>query len=462
MPSVPETVDAFLESQASLIQGARLMIAVSGGPDSVALTRGILQARDRYQLDPIMVHIHHGLRGAEADDDEAMVRILANQLGLPYLGRRVDTRARMKATGDSMEMAARALRREAFASIAQERSIPFVATGHNADDQIELFFIRLLRGASPGGLAGMRAVDPHSFPSNLTILRPLFTASRLEIRQWLDTHEYIYRTDSSNHSLDPIRNRIRAELAPALKAIAPSGYRKPLRRVQELLADQSDWMRTCVDEWRDQNDRPPIQSLPPALARAIVAQTLNDHGVAPNFELIEKLRQAPDSPVSIAPNRRVSIDVHGVLSFSHPNLKNAAFNPSELKVSIEANAGVIHFESATIHWTRIAPSASQTPDFNQTPPTEEIFDSEAIGPNITLRHWRPGDRYHPIGMTQSVKLKEWFNKRKIPPERRRRLLLATDSQDRVFWIEGERISERHKVTEGANTLLSWRLEIAQE
>jgi tRNA(Ile)-lysidine synthase len=210
------------------------VVAVSGGPDSVALLRALLEAG----CGPLTVaHVNHQLRGAESDADEAFVRELADRLGVAFRSTRVDTPK--EATGDNLEATARRVRYAWLAEVAAEVGAEWVATGHTADDQAETVLHRLIRGT---GLRGLRGIAPEQSwraggvsplfspesgnrgltpPARQVLLRPLLTLTRAELLEHLASLGQPYREDSSNADPRFTRNRIRRELLPLLKTFNP-------------------------------------------------------------------------------------------------------------------------------------------------------------------------------------------------------------------------------------------------
>lgn len=186
------------------------IVAVSGGPDSVALLRALIPEN------PIAAHVNHQLRGDESDADEAFVRELASSLGVGFRSIRIDVKR--EAAGGNLEAAARRLRYQWLKSVAQETGAAWIATGHTADDQAETVLHRLIRGSGLQGLRGIAAVRECG---SVRIVRPLLTVRRTEIIEYLDSLRQPYRTDSSNADPRFTRNRIRAVLLPLMRTFNP-------------------------------------------------------------------------------------------------------------------------------------------------------------------------------------------------------------------------------------------------
>jgi tRNA(Ile)-lysidine synthase len=231
--------------------GDRVCVAVSGGADSVALLLGMMEANteSRQNKTPLgvvvsAVHVHHGLRGAEADGDEAFVRELCGRLGLALTVERVDTAARQAAEREGVEEAARGLRYEVFGRLMETGRADVVATAHTLDDQAETVMMKLLRGAWTEGLGGIAPVVSERGsrvrgpgPGEGRIVRPMLGVRRAEVEAYLRERGQAWREDSTNADLSLTRNRVRHELMPMLRGFNP-GVDEQLARLAEVARDE--------------------------------------------------------------------------------------------------------------------------------------------------------------------------------------------------------------------------------
>ncbi|MGB6690328.1 MAG: tRNA lysidine(34) synthetase TilS, partial [Terracidiphilus sp.] len=224
--------------------GLRLAVALSGGADSVALLRVLAERRAELGLVLHAAHLHHGLRGAEADEDLQFARSLAASLDLPFHEAQVDTAAEAKAKSQTIEEAARHLRYAWFRQLLSKGpphavALDAVATAHTRDDQAETVLAKFLRGAWTEGLSGIYPVL--EFPEG-RILRPLLAATRAEVETYLNGLGQGWREDSSNRHLTVTRNRIRHELLPLLESWNPR-LREHLAEMAALARDEDAWWR---------------------------------------------------------------------------------------------------------------------------------------------------------------------------------------------------------------------------
>lgn len=192
-----------------------VLLAVSGGADSVALLRAFHALTESNTEQHLVAHFNHGLRPPDSDKDELFVAELSESLGLRFVVDRTDAKAMSSCSRDGLEATARRLRYEFFEDVANRHGCQFVATAHTADDQVETVLHRILRGTGIGGLAGIPPARP--LGSTVQVIRPLLGFSRAEVLQYLDQLQQSYRHDASNDMLHFTRNRIRHELLPLLR-----------------------------------------------------------------------------------------------------------------------------------------------------------------------------------------------------------------------------------------------------
>jgi tRNA(Ile)-lysidine synthase len=294
--------------------GEALVVGVSGGVDSMLLVEGMVRVGFSRM---VVAHLHHGLRGVEADEDEALVRDWAARNGCECDIARVDVAACAAEDGHSIETAGRLARRAFFHEVATRRGLRQVVLAHHADDQVETLLMNLLRGAGTHGLAGMRAVTPWR---GLEIVRPLLGVWRRDIEAWARYEGIRWREDASNRSTDHFRNRLRHHVLPALVSAAGRDVREALRRAAVLAAEDDAELAaaaTCQREALATTDATAglkvasLRALAPALARRVVRDWLTAHQVPEvGFEVVEAalaVARATGRPAScnVAGGRRV-------------------------------------------------------------------------------------------------------------------------------------------------------------
>ena len=276
LPSLVAAVDRALRASGIPARGSALVVGLSGGADSVALTDALAALRRRRGLRLVAAHLDHGLRPGSADDAE-FCAALCRRLDVPFRRGEADVRARAARERGGLEQAARRERYSFLRRVRDDEKATAIAVAHTRDDQAETLLLRLLRGAGATGLAGMR-------PRNGDLLRPLLAVSREEVLAHLRERGLGWREDPSNADPAHRRNRVRHELLPYLEERFNPAIRAALARTAGLLADEAAHVRQEADEHlaiaaRQEGDalvlaRAPLAAAPPAVARAVLRQAL--------------------------------------------------------------------------------------------------------------------------------------------------------------------------------------------
>ena len=266
------TVRKTLAERLPPLRGARVLVAASGGADSTALALVLGQLG----CDVALAHVHHGIRGKSADADARWVAALSRTLDVPFFLGKFDVPAEAKARGESLEMAARRIRRDFLLETARRERIRFVATGHTADDQAETVLLRIVRGTSVAGLAGIPSRARHG---GVTFIRPLIDVSREEVVAYLRARRQRWREDESNALDFAQRNRVRHEILPLLEKRLNPAVRQALLRLADIAAAENAVMSALAEKARRDGSRarPPL-----ALRRRIALDELRRRGQRPD------------------------------------------------------------------------------------------------------------------------------------------------------------------------------------
>lgn len=452
MKNLPEHVAPSIRERELFRREERILVAVSGGLDSMVLLHLLHKLAPQSGWKLSVAHFNHQLRGRASDADERFVGQVTKQLGLSFQAGRGDVKTFAKQRGLSIEMAARELRHQFLAQAACELKCRVVAVAHHADDQVELFFLRLLRGASGEGLAGMKwdSISPAS--KILRVVRPLLDVGKKELETFAGENQIRFREDASNASRDILRNRVRHELLPLLRKDFQPALNRTTLRLMEVVGAEAEAVNVAARAWLAKHSRRPgFTKLAIGLQRQVIHLQLQRLKIPADFELIESLRLQPGKPVSITPQQSLASDKSGQLKWVIPTSR--AFKNGERKLSLVRQRAPFFFAGLELDWNFVAGAKFVRRD---KPVGSERFDADKIGRNVVLRHWRPGDRFQPIGMKAAVKLQDWFTNLKIPAERRRELVIAVTERGDIFWVEGQRIGERFKLDNETRNQLHWR------
>ena len=453
MSDLLERVEKSILSRRLFRRGQAVLVAVSGGLDSMVLLHLLARLADAHSWRLAVAHFNHRLRGRSSDADERLVRRTAEKLGLPFISDGGNVREHSGAQGISVEMAARKLRHDFLARTAVKKKIGVIALAHHADDQVELFFLRLLRGAGGEGLGGMKWQSPSPSNPKITLARPLLECPKAALLAWARAEKIPFREDATNAHLDIQRNRIRHEFIPRLaKKYQPALARVVLRQM-DILGAEADFVSECARRWLKAKRRPAFASLPVALQRRCLQIQLAENKVRPNFELIEQIRETANRIVAVNETLSVSRDEAGrvqLLAAVRPG-----FDDRQIEVHLRDEVGRVMFGRMRLDW-KLQPVDSGIFRAPKRQMHCELFDAGKVGSPVTLRHWRPGDRFQPIGMSAPVKLQDLFINAKIPQTRRHEAVLAATARGEIFWVEGLRMAERFKLDKNTTRQLKWR------
>lgn len=400
----------------------RIILALSGGIDSMVLADMLLKSK----TDFVLAHCNFHLRGEESDGDEQFVREFAERNGLTLYVKQFDTMAYAKEHGVSIEMAARDLRYAWFEELRQQLGYDKIAVAHHADDQLETFFINLLRGAGIRGLKGMR-------PVNGNIIRPLLDESREEIHQYAIENGIKWREDHTNAETQFLRNKIRHELLPVIDSISKEGRASILKSINHL-ASENELYRELVDEKlfqivKQDGEVQKTSHLSPPTSQ-LLFEWLRDYGFN-------------------------SDQVHFIYEAMNGQPGTSFFSPTH-KVTIERD-GVELTPICQHDNTQVELVYEQHPNddnfvIDKSPEVAQL-DYDKLTFPLKLRIWQAGDRFYPLGMKGSRLLSDFMKDLKLTTRQKEECRVLTTAKDEIVWVVGRRVDERFKVTDKTKTIL---------
>ena len=443
-----------------IAEGDKLILALSGGIDSRVLADLLLKTKVEF----VVAHCNFHLRGEESDGDEQFVRKFAEKNSIPCYVKHFETEKYAVEQGISIEMAARDLRYAWFEQLRQQLSYDKIAVAHHADDQAETFFINLLRGAGLNGLEGMK-------PQNGVIIRPLLWASREQIQQYAIENQIFWKEDHTNAENVYLRNKVRNQLLPVfdeLQAEARQGLYKSL----EHLASENELYRELLKEKLAQivEQNGDVQRLPYSVFLVCFvprndAKRLSEakapelvEGPGYSFQLLfEWLRQYgfnTDQCRFIFETMNTGIGNKYFSSTHQLIIGRDDLQLSEIKAVENEEVQIGVGEDVIVLPIHLCFSKlEKTPDFVIDKSSDVAqLDFDKLKFPLTLRHWRHGDRFHPLGMKGSKLLSDFFVDQKFTEWQKRNVWLLVSADDEIFWVVGYRIDERFKLTDSTKML----------
>ncbi|MCK0159712.1 tRNA lysidine(34) synthetase TilS [Allomuricauda sp. F6463D] len=414
------------------LKGKKLLLACSGGVDSVVLAHLCISEG----MDIALAHCNFNLRAEESDGDEDFVRRLAAQLGVEVFVACFKTADYAETQGISIQMAARELRYQWFAELLQAHSFDFVLTAHHADDSLETFLINLSRGTGIQGLSGIPKVNQH-------VVRPLLPFSEQEILDYAKSENVIWREDSSNASIKYLRNKIRHQIVPLLKELHPT-FLQNFLKTQDNLQQTNDLLKHQLNELKTNLFKPKngaIEIRVSELEQLVPLEPylfglFHDYGFT-QWEDVKGLLTA--------------ISGKHVVSSTHQLLKDRdCLILSELKPKKK--------ESYPIYLEDTPPNVPVNLKLEYVETIEKqgrnvvFLDKEKLNFPLVLRNWEKGDYFYPFGMQGKKKLSKFFKDEKMDLiSKEKQWLLCSDNN--IIWVVGKRADERFKVEDSTRQIL---------
>ncbi len=466
METLRSTVLDTIREHAMFRHGDSVVVAVSGGPDSVCLLHLLNELRDEFSLHLRVAHLDHSTRNGESTEDALFVESLAKRMDLECHVETVDV-ARMKPPGGSFEAAARDLRYEFLARVANQTGSSKIALGHTANDQAETMLMRLISGTGRRGLAGIRPVRDLD---DITCVRPLIDVKRNEILSYLESNNVPYRIDKTN--LDPayFRNKVRLELIPLLEKAYNPQVLDALLRSATVLQEEEQYLSGLARELAEQAvmrqngsvielSRDVYVSANLVLRRRLimdVAQRLSEKTLrltAASIEAADALCVSGQTGnrVCISDDVEISVERDRILAkkvLPHP----ATVSPGQtFSVPLPGRVSLETF-GIEIETSVFERSQSIEELIAECGPQLQFFDAEKLGGDLYVRTRLPGDRFYPLGLGGKKKLSDYFIDTKRPRYERAETPLLLSGED-IMWVVGGAVDDRFKLTDDTRKVL---------
>lgn len=457
-----EKVKKTIKKYRMLVPGDRVIVGVSGGPDSMALLYVLHQIKERYKLSLKVAHLNHGFRGKEAQKEAQFVEETAQKLGLSCEVKNFDVPAYKKKSLFSPQEAARVIRYQFLKEVKEKCNATKIALGHNANDQAETLMMWLLRGAGVKGLSGIPPVREG------VIIRPLIETTRDEIETYLKEEGTPFVIDSSNQKNDYLRNRLRNELFPLLQEHYNPQLIKNLVNTAHIISRENEYIENIANELLDGItvsgtdesmiiDSKKLLALPTVIqlrcVRGVLEQVKGDLRRIGSTHLYAILKIASsDSPHKVLklPGRiRVEKSYHHLTVTYHQTDQPSFYYRL---TSIPGRMRIEEIEKE-MQFERLEGGESF---INMKNHDIACLDGEKALLPLTIRNARPGDSFQPLGMKGEKKVKDFFIDEKVPMAERKRVPLLFFG-DVLGWVGGMRINHRLRVTGSTREIL--RVEI---
>jgi tRNA(Ile)-lysidine synthase len=418
-----------IESEFNFLQDSKLLIAVSGGIDSVVLAH----LSTWIGFDFAICHCNFQLRGEESDGDESFVKSLARDLGVSVFTTHFETEHYAQENKLSIQVAARNLRYNWFYTLLEEESYDYVLTAHNTNDNLETFLINLSRGTGLEGLTGIPPINKQS-------VRPLLNFSRDDIMMFAIKNGIVWREDRSNASIKYVRNKVRHKILPILKEINPhllETFKNTLEHlnesqeiVKEKVEDISKKILTVEDNLLtfNINRLKKLQN-----TKAYLYQVLHSYGFTEWNDVVDLLDAQPGKQL-FSKTHRLLKD-RGVLILTTITKDLLAFKP------IKINADTVQI-SEPIRLEFLKTELDATSDNHAI-----LVDKDLLKYPLSVRKWGYGDYICPTGMKGSKKLSQLFKDKKLSLIDKEKIWLLTDAEDSILWVIGLRQDRRFAASE---------------
>ncbi len=462
--------------EAAHLTGKRLVVAVSGGPDSLAMLYALHSLRDGLELALHVAHLDHRLRGEDSAADAIFVAKTCAELGIDCTVEDVDVLAFRREHRMSLEEAAREVRYRFLVRVAEQVGADVVALGHTSDDQVETVLMNIIRGSGLRGLRGMMPTSKQRIAgSDLTLFRPLLNLSKHDTITYCEALDLTPRTDESNRSTEMTRNKIRLELLPLLREMNPA-FEDAILRLSRNADDALAVVDGAVDEaWSEavieegsaiRIDRQKFGDLGAAVRFQVIMRALSHvRGSAQGIERVHvqeatrAVLKSSGSQLHLPGGLRLAVEQRSALIYvSDDEMATTSFNASPLAVPGVTTAGKWRITTKRVE----TPSKNPPGDVDgQSPPKlVQRFGCAVDVPSLAVRSRLPGDRFQPLGMSGTKKLKDFMIDEKIPNSLRDSVPLIVTSRG-IAWVVGWRIAEWAKVDDDDHERLEIRVERAE-
>lgn len=456
MKVLSEKVMSFIKENSMFDKGDKVIVAVSGGPDSICLLYILNELKEELGITLVGAHINHCLRGDESDKDEEYAKKTCESLSIDFYSKKIDIHRISEEKNISCEMAGREVRYEFFEELRIKLNANKIALAHNANDQAETILMRIMRGTGIEGMIGIKPVRDKIY------VRPILHLSRKEIEKYCEINNISPRIDKSNLENIYARNKVRLDLIPYIEENFNKDIIKTLNRLSDIVKLDNDYLESVsAIEYKKYceigSQRVILNKKAFAAHEAIVSRIIRNALLAVNHNLynfekihissIIELQKHDTGKTIMLPQNIIVENCYGNIHI-YINIKMAEVNNKQYALNINEK-NFIHYLNKVVE-INVKPKAQ----FVEVKGNDYVryFDYDKIQEPITFRYRKDGDKFMPLGMKGNKKLKDLFMDLKIPKVKRNEIPLICFGDD-IGWVVGYRVSEKFKVSKDTKNIL---------
>ena len=447
MKATEQKVLRFIKENDLIKLDDKILIALSGGPDSIFLLHFLNKYKNKFKIKLSAVHINHLLRGKVSDRDELFCEAVCEELNLPFYSSRKNVKVFAKKNKLSIELAARKIRYSVFEKLVKKNSFDKIATAHVADDNVETVLLNLIKGAGLSGIAGIPVKRGN-------IIRPVLCLTKKEILDYLAANKFEFRIDESNLSNEYERNFLRNEIIPLIKSRLNPG-------IENAILNTSLNLQGLVEEIEDHKSSESLRSTKnksvqiPATYFSVADINTSLHRLKTKLDQNFNLKLQASDVKKIHSLIKKQAGKSEELSFGLMAQRNRTgilvakknSSISEFSKTLKVNEK-IKIGTETLNVVNVKP----TDAIINKDPKQEYISADGISSIFQIRNWQNGDRFFPIGMKGTKKVSDYLNDIKMDPFKKQdQLVLINNSK--IVWIIGKRLDDRFKITSATKKVL---------
>ncbi len=449
MEKIEQKALRFIEENNLITKGDKILVALSGGPDSVFLLHLLKKYGRKFRIELSTIHINHMIRGKSANEDEEFCKELSLNLGVKFFSLRRNVKNQSKKKRISVEEAGRIIRYAEFDKAVKKFGIDKLATAHNCSDNAETVLLNLIKGTGLKGISGIPVKRGY-------IIRPILNLKKDEIREYLNRHGIEYRTDESNLSRNYERNFLRLNVIPLIKEKLNPDFEISLLKESEIFRNVSTYIDNKINAEADKLFEPSVHELKinsasfkkvddelkSYLLKSAIEEKFKVQLEFKDFKnIISLLKKEPGKKINLSNNLTAFNEREStIISRMKPAEE---FNPVSLSAGDEIKTGEKVFSIRL---------SDKVPGKFLRNKLKEYITADKLNENFVLRRWKTGDRFFPFGFKGSKKISDFLNEQKIPSSKKKEQLVLT-YRGQIVWVLGLRLDDRFKITNNTKKVL---------